>query len=311
MITGIHSIGIAVQTGQLEQIAAYYTQRGDFATLGHSSGTDHEGLAALFGVPCLSYASMWLDVKTTLLELTQFAFDEAFAPPGEMPVIGPGLTHVCYQSPASQPAYERFKGGETRLISRGDRPIDLARAGITYAYARDPAGNIFEMEQLTMPLRPEALWMGHIALVTYDIERLTRFYSQTLLGQDNAPACYRFGDNPRLDDVADVENVSLIGAWIRAFPLQLEFWQYLNPPTPVPPPGQPVPRQGYYTINFEVDDVHADYERLQAQGVRFAASPRIYPNVTQVYGFDPDGNAFQLRQSFTSSSQMETGGPHA
>jgi catechol 2,3-dioxygenase-like lactoylglutathione lyase family enzyme len=297
MIKRIHSISMAVTEQQFTQIFEYYTHIGGFQALERSSGTSHAALEALFDVEALAYTTVGLAVKTAHLELTMFAFPDASSVVA-MPVIGPGITHICYQSPATQPAYDRFKGGATHLISRGEHPIDLARAGITYAYARDPAGNIFEMEQLDLPPYPESLWMGHVALVTHDIEHLTTFYSETLLGQPQLPAHFRFANNPRLDDVVDIDGIDLIGAWIREFTPHLEFWQYITPPTPTRLNNH-VPRQGYYSINFEVDDVQSEYDRLRRQGVRFAAPPQACAGVVQTYGFDPDGNAFQLRQAST------------
>jgi catechol 2,3-dioxygenase-like lactoylglutathione lyase family enzyme len=290
MITGIASIGLAVR--DLQDALAYYTQHTSFTQTARKQHADNPALNALLGVPEMQYETALLDANTTQLELTQFALSDAYFAPDLMPVVGPGITHVCYQSSAADPAYARFKGARTQMVSRGNQPIDLAGAGITYAYARDPQGNLFEMEQLVQPPRAQHLWLGHVALVTADLPRLLTFYAATLLGMPAAPPSFRFGNNPKLDQVADLEGIDLTGAWIRAFDVHLEFWQYHHPPTPAT--RRPVLLGGYYAINFQVTDLQAEYQRLCAHGVVFAGAPVVFEDVRRVYGYDVDGNIFQL-----------------
>lgn len=48
---------------------------------------------------------------------------------------------------------------------------------------------------------------------------------------------------------------------------------------------------GSFTINFKVDDVDAEYERLQAMNVVFVKSPKTNPwGARSVWFRDPDGN---------------------
>ena len=49
--------------------------------------------------------------------------------------------------------------------------------------------------------------------------------------------------------------------------------------------------QGNFTLSFEVEDVDAEYERLQALGVEIVKLPQTYPWGTRSVWFrDPDGN---------------------
>jgi catechol 2,3-dioxygenase-like lactoylglutathione lyase family enzyme len=285
MIQRIHSISLRVP--DLAHCLAYYTQTTGFAEVQRFTvpANDSRGVAE---------QRVLLDAQTAYLELIGTPSNGTASV--EPAVYTAGITHVCYQAPATQPAYPRFQNGQTRFVSRGNQPIDLAGQGITYAYARDVAGNLFELEQLAAPPRSEALWLGHVALVTPHLERLIHFYAVILLGLPQAPPSVRFANNPKLDAVADLDQVDLSGAWIRAFSVHLEFWQYHHPATPPLPALRSQPQYGYTSITFETDDLLAEYERLQKQAVQFAAPPQPVADVWQVVGYDPDGNLFQLQQ---------------
>lgn len=48
---------------------------------------------------------------------------------------------------------------------------------------------------------------------------------------------------------------------------------------------------GNFTINFEVDDVDAEYEKMKTSGVRFVKLPQTHPWGWRSFWFrDPDGN---------------------
>jgi catechol 2,3-dioxygenase-like lactoylglutathione lyase family enzyme len=51
-------------------------------------------------------------------------------------------------------------------------------------------------------------------------------------------------------------------------------------------------------LAFITDDIQRDYERLRAMGVPFKTDPGYNPKtgVHAVYGYDPDGSAFELVQ---------------
>ena len=102
------------------------------------------------------------------------------------------MTHTCFQSASSDSGFEKFRAAGAHVLSRGGEPIDLGGYGVTYAYAYDDEGNMFEMEQLDpQPLsavpnkqrwidQGYSMWMTQVALVTHDLERLTRWYRDVL-----------------------------------------------------------------------------------------------------------------------------------
>lgn len=216
--------------------------------------------------------------------------------PRPVPVQGPGFTHVCYQSPASFELYSRFTDGGADLVSRGDEPIDLAGAGVRYAYARDGDGIMFEVEQLDRAPFDGSIWIAHVALVSHDLDRLVDFYEQ-LLGV----APYRRVNKvigPRADEVTGLDDVRIRAAWFNAGNMVLELWQYVNPVTLQPGPPEPFDSIGYNKFVFEVEDLDAEIERLTGFGVEFLESPTEAGagQGREVFARDPDGNLFGLQQ---------------
>ena len=182
------------------------------------------------------------------------------------------------------------------MHSRGDRPVKLARPDITYVYLRDPADNMFEVEQWDDPPQPYPAWIAHVAFVSPDIERLTNFYSTVLLGQDAAPEIRRVKGIPNLDVVGNADNVDIYGTWISTGTILLEIWQYVNPPTPNHPVQGSLDKPGYTHVGFEVEYIAHEFDRLTREGVPFLSAPIKTGAYASVFGRDPDGNLFELCQ---------------
>ena len=168
--------------------------------------------------------------------------------------------------------------------------------------------NMFEMEQWGTPPRPFPIWIAHVAFVSPNIQRLTNFYSTTILQLDAPPEIRRINGIPNLDVVGNADNVDLYGTWVPATNILIEIWQYINPKTPDKPSPSSLNRLGYTHICFEVDDVVAEYQRLSHLDVPFVSDPVQTPNSVIVFGRDPDGNIFELLQYLTpTSSSFEAG----
>ncbi|MEL6693168.1 MAG: VOC family protein, partial [Pseudomonadota bacterium] len=145
-------------------------------------------------------------------------------------ISGPGYTHMCFKSPATDPAFAKFEIAGLEPISRGGGPVDLFGAGTEYFYGTDTDGTMIEIEIDQRPRREDAYWIGHVANVTPDIDRMVEFY-ETLLGY---PVRRRgaLSNNPRADDIADIDDLKMQGAWFATNNIELEFWQFENPQTP-------------------------------------------------------------------------------
>lgn len=302
MIKGIQHIGASVPN--LEGTITFYQSAVDLPQSGRFEISNSPSADKLFGLPNTSGRAAVLKGATTYLELIEFKSPQP-STQQIMPVYGPGITHVCFQSPEEDSAFDKFKKQGVEMVSRGDRPVRLnPQRGITYAYARDPAGNMFEMEQWVEPPRPFPIWIAHVAFVSPDIERLTRFYSQTVMGMAEPPAIRRIRGIPNLDVVGNIDNGDLYGTWIPTPNILIEIWQYVNPKTPNESVNGSLEKLGYTHVCFEVDDTVAEYERLSRQGVEFISEPLQTETNVVVFGRDPDGNLFELMQFLNEDDQM-------
>ena len=229
--------------------------------------------------------SMVMKGNNGQLELIHF---EGNKQPSVMPVQGSGITHVCYQSPATNSIYEKAKANGATVVSRGNSPVNRG-FGIQYAYIRDANNIMFEIEQFDKPTFTEDNWIGHVAIVTHDIDRLVEFYTQ-LFGNKPINRVDNVKNNPKLDDIANIDSLKLRGAWFNVGNMLLEIWQFDNPKTIANPKPIPFTQTGYQKIAFEVGDLQEDYTRLLENGVNFLSKPVE----KEVYLRDPDGNLLML-----------------
>ena len=302
MIKGLHHIGASVPN--LDEVIAFYQGAVELPKAGTFETANSAAADRITGLQNVRSRAAFLGGTTSYLEL--FEFESPPPPPQQiMPVYGPGITHVCFQSPEEDSAFDKFQRQGMQMVSRGDRPVRLnPQRGITYAYARDVAGNMFEMEQWVTPPRPFPIWIAHVAFVSPNIERLTAFYSQVIVGMDTLPEIRRISGIPNLDVVGNIDNGDLYGTWIPTPNILIEIWQYVNPKTPDKPVNGSLETLGYTHICFEVDDVSAEYNRLSKLDVPFISEPHQTPTSVIVFGRDPDGNLFELMQFLDADDPM-------
>lgn len=308
-LMGINHIGLSVSN--LDAALAFYQGVTGYPLVRRES-VSGEPASTLFGVPHLSYESAVLEAPNMLFELTEFS-NNAGKETSKMPAHGPGMTHTCFQSPSADSAFDRFAAAGAEILSRGGQPIDLGGYGVTYAYAYDADGNMFELEQLDEgPLAAGAYndrweakgynsWITQVALVTHDIERLTDFY-ETIL----AFSPYRDGDyvnNERMGDITNIDNLSLLASWFRMNERSktIELWQYRNPLTKEYSGKRGTTDFGY-SFSIEVGDIQAEVARMTALGVEFVSQPQELGDFLHAYAHDIDGNVFSLRQALDPNS---------
>ena len=256
----------------------------------------------LRGVKGVAFETALLRAPNMLFEIIQF---ERPSKPivTKMPIQGPGMTHTCFQSPLVVSGYDKFVAAGISLISAGDEPVDIGGYGVTYAYGHDPEGNIIELEQLEGKLLISAgyengaatMWMSQVALVTHNIDELMFFYQQ-LLG---IPAKRRghFFNSTKPDQIGGVKGIDLKAAWFQMnrYSKMIELMEYVYPATSARLRKQ-LPSDLGYTFSIEVEDIFAEYKRLQALGVQFLGPPVNFDGFIQVYANDIHGNLFSLRQ---------------
>ena len=239
--------------------------------------------------------------KTALLkapngyvELMQFA-SAAHAEARSIPVEGPGMTHLCFQSPVQVGLYDRFKRLQATPVSRGDHPVDLNGRGVRYAYARDADNIMFEVEELEAPNFEGPIWLAHIALVSPDIDRLVAFY-QNLFGIEP----YGYANKvvgPRFEEVTGLDNVRIRAAWFNTGNMVLEIWEYVMPATPQVTEPLAYDAIGYNKVAYEVGDLGSERKRLAETGIEFLNEAVVNRGVQEVCFRDPDGNLISLLQT--------------
>lgn len=246
-----------------------------------------------------------LSRRHKVVEIALIAFPTGFVQlmdfepgkPGEptmRPVTDQGFNHICFQSGSSDPAILRFKAAGLRVISRFGKPdgVDIGGYGVRYAYGRDINGLIIENESLDAPKRSEPVWITHLANAVHDRNLMLGFYGQ-VVGR-KAHRTVEQENRPRLDDVADIDGISIRGGWINVGNMDLEMWEYVRPRTPAPTGDRKLDQIGYSQFGLEVADLKAQTQRLRVDGVRLVGKPVLIGGWRNQYAYDPEGNIFAL-----------------
>lgn len=231
--------------------------------------------------------------------------------PVRRPVIGPGYTHICFQTHAAQSGYHRFRSIGLDMLSRGEEPVDLGGYGVTYAYGFDPDGIMIEMEQLSPAViaaqgatgarrSQYPAWATHLANVPGDKPAMVAFYSKVL------------GYGPRrelpptsrktFDDVVDIDNIEVSASWFDAGNFELEFWHYSHPTTPLRLTRRMFDEIGYNSLMFEVTDLPGTLARLEREGVALVGETFELGGFRVRYARDPEGNILGFQQNIAAGS---------
>jgi len=286
-IIGIHHIGMSVS--DLQASLEFYT---------HALGTSaerlipaqHDNEVSAYGA---SGKSALLSFPNGYLKLSEY--DRSHLPSSTvLPVKGPGITHVCYQSPTQENIYQRLMDSGATPVSRGTEPVHLLGQGVYYAYARDRDGIMYETEHLDRSPFEGPIWFSHVALVSPDLDRLVEFYGLLLNAEPNRRTNRASG--PTFDEVADYDDVMIRAAWFDIGNMILEMWQFVNPVTPEPKQAPAFEALGYNKVAFEVSDLEKEFERLSDQGIEFLAPLGMSEDGLEACLRDPDGNLVSLIQ---------------
>lgn len=304
LVRGVSYVGISVS--DLDRSATFYSAATSMTEVNRSRIAENQAVNRIAARTNVVAETRLLRGGNAQIRLMQFKDASPLArQTAPMAVQGPGITHICHQSPAGKPLYPRFVAAGAVPVTRGGQPIRLVPSvPWRYIYARDTDGVMFENEIVEAePPPPFDHRVSHVAIATTDIERAVSFYN-TLLGRQ--PRERRFNlARPTLDEVSDLDNVKLNVAWYTIGNLELEVWQYLSPaPAPRTTP-RPIDALGYNMIVFDVTDVVAASARLAKAGGKLEGQPVIMDGGRVVFGRDPDGNLIGL-QSVAQSSIFST-----
>jgi catechol 2,3-dioxygenase-like lactoylglutathione lyase family enzyme len=135
----------------------------------------------------------------------------------------------------------------------------------------------------------------HVALSVANLERSVAFYVD-LFGFEKT-AVIECPPERGLGRIVGIPGCSARIAQLKLGSLVLELFEYLDPRGRPIPPDRTQADHGFTHIGFASDDIHADYEWLRQQGVRFYSAPIEYrPHVWNAYLYGPDNETCELRQ---------------
>lgn len=309
-IKGVHHVGITVS--DIDETVAFYSKAVPYEVVQRSR------------IPAANFPSEIIEKRDGEIELALIRTPTVFlqlvdidpdsqADQNRRPVIGPGYTHICFQSPSTAPKYDRFKEIGLDMLSRGDGPVDLGGYGVTYAYGFDPDGIMIEMEQLDpMVIASQGelgrkrsehpAWVTHIANVPGDKATMVEFYTKVL------------GYGPRrelpptaretFDQVVDIDDIVISASWFEAGNFELEFWHYDRPKTPHLYKKRKLDEIGYNSLVFEVTDLAGTIERLKGEGVRLAGEAFSLGGWKMQFARDPEGNLLAFQQRTTAPADQ-------
>ena len=135
----------------------------------------------------------------------------------------------------------------------------------------------------------------HVALSTPDLDRLVSFYCDNF--QFEVVYRNQWRESPVIDRLVGLDGTVARTAMLRAVNTHIEIFEYSAPAPAEVMTDRPVCDHGYTHFCLEVEDIEAEYERLQAGGMKFHCPPVSTGrsgSLIATYGRDPDGNVIEL-----------------
>lgn len=281
MIVGVHHVGIAVRT--IAGVLPFYEAAAGLCRIktGDRAPTNQEARSVGATEHCL------LAGPNAYVQLLQ---SPQASEPQQGPINRPGIRHFCIQNHDGTQLERAVYAAGGSLIAP---PLDLG-TGNQYAYACDPESNIVEIEGLPYAPASQPTWIGHVAIVTEDMDASLGFFSE-LLGV-SANGRKMIGPTPQIDRMGGMNNARLEGAWLQAPNMLLEFWHFLAPGYVGPVGRADLSEPGYSHIAFETDDLECEAARLLALGCVEVKGVGAVPSLRSLYLQRQDGVVIALVQ---------------
>ncbi|WP_219893253.1 VOC family protein [Aquisediminimonas profunda] len=281
MILGVHHIGVTVRSIEA-MLPLYETAAGlsriDIGRARPALAEDHSHGA---------FESCMLAAPNAYVQLLQKgASARKISEPS--PINRPGIRHFCIQNhDCAKLERAVYHSGGTLIAP----PLDLG-TGNQYAYARDREDNIIEIEGLPYAPAAQPTWIGHVAIVTENMDASLAFFSELLRVPTNGRKM--IGPTSQIDRMGGLSNARLEGAWLQASNMLLEFWQFHAPPYEGPVCRADPSEPGYSHIAFETDDLEGETARLLALGCTAAEGLDEVPSLRSDFLKTRSGIMIQL-----------------
>ena len=286
MIKGIHHVALVVES--MDTVLPYYCAAAELRRM-----TDADALAIspkhveLDNLNVASFDQRLLAGPNAYLKILSKPRSAA-GKSGVNPINQPGIRHFCVQNHDCAILESAVHDNGGTLIAP---PLDLG-TGNQYAYARDPEGNIMEIEGLPYAPADEPTWLGHVAIVTQDMGVAVGFYAG-LFGT-KLKSRGRFGPGPQFDRMGGLVDARLEGAWLPAGNMQLELWQFHAPDYLGGKGARDLFDPGYSYIGLETDNLDEDAMRLTELGGQQVSGVAENDRARTVFATDPEGNVIML-----------------
>ncbi len=286
MITGLHHVGLGV--AHLDNAIDFYEQIAGFSTVSRYSRDAESPLREGLNAGSASIEIALIAGPNGYIECAAMAPKTADVSDSTPPINESGIRHFCIQNRDCAMLAGGVKNAGGSLFAD---PLDLG-TGNQYAYARDHEGNIIEIEGLPYVPAEQPSWLGHVAIVTPDLDRIVAFYSDILRSEPQGRGMV--GPGPQSDKMGNLKDAQLEGAWLPTPNMLLEFWQFHTPESPPKKTPTTMLDLGYTHICLETDDLDGDMTQMIGAGAAAICEPIETYNVRIQFARDPDGNIVEL-----------------
>ena len=137
--------------------------------------------------------------------------------------------------------------------------------------------------------------IDHTAISVPDLEQALAFYCGLLGFEVEVQSEWQAG-NVLNDTVIGVADTAAKSALLKAGGTRIELFEYKNPVGKASASPRPLWDHGIAHLCFNVADIYVEYQRLCDAGIVFNSAPVKMGRWNFVYGRDPFGNLFELKQ---------------
>ena len=155
MIRGVHHMAVA--TGDLDRLVAFYTEHLGFTIVMETSWRDRPVIDTIIGVQNSAARQVMLQAGNTHLEV--FQYESPIGEPGD-PDRSPanhGYTHFCLDVTDIDAEYERLLAAGMTFHAPPPTSEELGTNRLRAIYGRDPDGNLIELQEIIDTSLPFAL----------------------------------------------------------------------------------------------------------------------------------------------------------
>ena len=133
----------------------------------------------------------------------------------------------------------------------------------------------------------------HTAISTRNLETSLAFYRDLLGFEPVMDFSWPEGTSD-INRTHQLEQTAARVVMLKAGNSMIELFEYATPTPKSAEPNRRLCDHGLTHICLDVDEIDAEYARLEAAGMRFHCAPVDYGTVKTTYGRDPDGNMIEL-----------------